>query len=164
VRTPLWRRVLTALTGLNLLRHNSGYGWSCPPCRIHAGEPADPFPGWTGAFAALTRHVADSHGGTPPDGVWAGEITWRGHVALRTAATPPDAVLTVIDEAPFFTARASTEGEAEWDAAWRGEQLGGEPHEHYFPEPEELGCDPEAFPAGRGNCACGASYTDDEGA
>jgi len=30
--------------------------------------------------------------------------------------------------------------------------------EHYFPEPEELGCDAESFPAGRGNCVCGQSW------
>lgn len=32
---------------------------------------------------------------------------------------------------------------------WRG---------HFFPCPEEMGIDPEAFPAEFGNCACGMTY------
>lgn len=32
--------------------------------------------------------------------------------------------------------------------------------EHYFPEPEELGIDPDAVPWTRGNCACGAQYVE----
>jgi hypothetical protein len=29
---------------------------------------------------------------------------------------------------------------------------------HFFPSPEEIGIDPEAFPAKLGNCACGMTY------
>lgn len=81
---PLWRRVAAALSGVKLPgRRYTGYGWSCPPCKINAGEPADPFPHLDTAGRGLVRHVNDSHYGIPPEGVWVGEITWRGHGPMR---------------------------------------------------------------------------------
>jgi hypothetical protein len=50
---------------------------------------------------------------------------------------------------------------AQGSVGW-AERLSDDPEdigcEHYFPAPEEIGCDPEAFPAARGNCACGMTY------
>ena len=39
------------------------------------------------------------------------------------------------------------------DDEWRG---------HFFPEPEELGADPESVDWTHGNCACGTTYRDYE--
>jgi len=61
------------------------------------------------------------------------------------------------DEFPTADAatwRAEDSGAADVDA---DEFWGG----HFFPEPEEMGCDPEAFlggPDNRGDCGCGVTY------
>jgi len=80
---PLWRRVLAGLLGVTPRVHYMGYGWSCPPCKINAGEPADPFADLDCAARGLARHANDSHHGLAPQDAWAGEITWRGHVPPR---------------------------------------------------------------------------------
>jgi len=80
----LWRRVLAGLLGVKLPgRRYTGYAWSCPPCKINAGEPADPFADLDSAARGLARHANDSHYGIAPEDAWAGEITWRGHGPAR---------------------------------------------------------------------------------
>lgn len=61
-----------------LRRHHTGtgYGWTCPPCRINAGDPDNPFPTAFDAALGLHRHIDDSHDGNPPGGSFSGEITW----------------------------------------------------------------------------------------
>jgi len=63
---------------LRRLRKHTGYGWSCPPCRIWTGDPTNPFATETDAATGLTKHLHDSHGDTTPDGAETYEITWRG--------------------------------------------------------------------------------------
>lgn len=60
-------------------RKHTAYGWDCPPCRIHAGDPANPFPTELAAAAGLSAHVRDSHHGEKPDDAWADQISWRGN-------------------------------------------------------------------------------------
>jgi hypothetical protein len=67
--------------------------------------------------------------------------------------------IVVVDEV------AELMGKPHAEATLRGERVAMEPcpdGEHYFPFPEELGCDPESFPGGpdsRGSCACGTAYS-----
>jgi len=73
---PLYRRILGRLSAAAGRR--TSYGWDCPPCRINAGHPENPFPTRWSAEDALAAHIYDSHNGAAPAGAWAGEVTWRG--------------------------------------------------------------------------------------
>lgn len=55
----------------------TGYGWHCPPCRINAGDPDNPFNTAFEAQFGLHMHVRDSHAGIEPDGAGSGEISWN---------------------------------------------------------------------------------------
>jgi len=71
-----WLRIGT-FSEVSTGRTRTGYGWSCQPCRIIAGQPDDAFASEQEAKAGLDKHLADSHGGANPGGAAADEFTWR---------------------------------------------------------------------------------------
>jgi hypothetical protein len=64
-------------TLIGRIRVKAGYGWTCPPCKINAGHPDDPFPTDQDAAAGLAEHVRATHDGIGPDGAQVDEISWR---------------------------------------------------------------------------------------
>lgn len=69
----LIRRIRGQHAGYSYL---TGFGWSCPPCKINAGEPDDPFTTAHDAALGFNKHIDDSHDGVIPDGAYSGEIHW----------------------------------------------------------------------------------------